>query len=159
MLNNFFEHITKVFKIIFSLLCVMQLIYLVTLLVVYKENISLLELQMQLNTQLSVIKLRDLMTEYIQIKITKLGNDILPILTILDQLSKEDSIDTYYSDYTAGYINKTCVYPSNDVPFTPIFTNDLWWDQNKTELDQRLYGMGWFGKDIYIYNQLNNKNQ
>jgi len=86
--------IINVFKIIFVLLCFIQLIYLATLLLVYNENTNTLKTQMDLNTQLAIIKLRDLMKEYIETKVTVLANDIIPVLTTLDQLSKEKDIDS-----------------------------------------------------------------
>jgi len=114
---------------------------------------------MDLNTQLAIIKLRDLMKEYIETKVTVLANDIIPVLTTLDQLSKEKDIDSLYNDYNQQYINNTCIFPSNDVPFIDIYKVDYWWKQNDTILKKRSYGNWWDGKSVYNYNQLSTENK
>ncbi len=156
---HIFKSVRKVFITIFYTVIAITLVLLILLFFVYSQNTQVLKTQMESNTQHSIIKLRDLMAEYIRNKILLLANDIIPIISTFETLYLQKDLEKYYPDLTPEYINETCVFPSNDVPKIPLYQDGVWWKLNETVYLKRRYGVWFFGNQIYHYDALNQKNR
>jgi hypothetical protein len=140
----------NVFKRVFSLLLLIEIILLVSVLIIYSDNTNQVSKDMRDNTQKVMMTYRDLFMQYLQNKYIFMIEDLVLIQKAYDavRILKHNGTnnDAITKTYTDSYIESNCAIHGSSANGA----NDGidWYNTNEESITRRMKGTWYMGNEI-----------
>lgn len=148
--------IKNVFKSVFFLLMLVEILLLGIILIIYRKNTLSMSEDVKQNSKSVVINYRDLFNLYLKNKYILLIDDLVLFMQSYEgiiQYRSNTSSNNYFNKFNAEYINSKCSIQGSSIPDNSIY-NSEWYDVSSKELSQRLYGSWFNGEEYKTYESL-----